>query len=387
MMNLLKLIKEDKETSTYPESLRKGMKTPAEGRYPFYSTSQLHHMLHIERKRTERSKKPFLLLLMDISKLIFKNQHNETVTIIEAALNLSLRETDIIGWYKSYHTMGVIITEIPEGTDNFTDIIIHKIYNRLRERLDPDIIKQITISFHLFPESNENMSLDEPFNIYLYPDLTHKSIGKTFSLGVKKVIDLVGSVTGLLLFSPIFIIIAAAIKLTSPGPVFFKQERVGQNGKIFPLLKFRSMKTNCDASTHKEYIKKFINDQNNCATEPGVFKLTNDSRITKVGNFLRKTSLDELPQIINVLKGDMSVVGPRPPIPYECELYDIWHRRRLLSCKPGITGLWQVTGRSRTTFDEMVRLDLQYIREWNLLLDLKIILKTPKAVIGGDGAM
>lgn len=387
MMNLLKLIKEDKETSTYPESLRKGMKTPAKGRYPFYSTSQLHHMLHIERKRTERSKKPFLLLLMDISKLIFKNQHNETVTIIEAALNLSLRETDIIGWYKSYHTMGVIITEIPEGTDNFTDIIIHKISNRLRERLDPDIIKQITISFHLFPESNENMSLDEPFNIYLYPDLTHKSIGKTFSLGVKKVIDLVGSVTGLLLFSPIFIIIAAAIKLTSPGPVFFKQERVGQNGKIFPLLKFRSMKTNCDASTHKEYIKKFINDQNNCATEPGVFKLTNDSRITKVGNFLRKTSLDELPQIINVLKGDMSVVGPRPPIPYECELYDIWHRRRLLSCKPGITGLWQVTGRSRTTFDEMVRLDLQYIREWNLLLDLKIILKTPKAVIGGDGAM
>ena len=135
------------------------------------------------------------------------------------------------------------------------------------------------------------------------------------------------------------------------------------------------------------YIKKYINDQKNCATEPGVFKLTNDSRITKVGSFIRKTSLDELPQFINVLKGDMSLVGPRPPIPYECELYDIWHRRRLLSCKPGITGLWQVTGRSRTTFDEMVRLDLKYIREWSLLLDLKILLMTPKAVIGGNGAM
>jgi lipopolysaccharide/colanic/teichoic acid biosynthesis glycosyltransferase len=114
--------------------------------------------------------------------------------------------------------------------------------------------------------------------------------------------------------------------------------------------------------------------------------LTNDSRITTVGHFLRKTSFDELPQLINVLKGDMSLVGPRPPIPYECDLYDIWHRRRLLSSKPGITGLWQVVGRSRTTFDEMVRLDLKYLREWSLLLDLKIILMTPKAMIGGSGA-
>ncbi len=231
------------------------------------------------------------------------------------------------------------------------------------------------------------MALDEPFNIFLYPDLTKKSIGKKIPIFIKKAIDLVGSATALLLFAPLFIAIALAVKLTSPGPVFFKQERVGLNGKIFPFLKFRSMKTNCDSKEHRDYIKKFINDQKNCATEPGVFKLTNDSRITKVGSFIRKTSLDELPQFINVLKGDMSLVGPRPPIPYECELYDIWHRRRLLSCKPGITGLWQVTGRSRTTFDEMVRLDLKYIREWSLLLDLKILLMTPKAVIGGDGAM
>ena len=123
------------------------------------------------------------------------------------------------------------------------------------------------------------------------------------------------------------------------------------------------------------------------SVEPGVFKLTNDSRITPIGQFLRKTSLDELPQLINVLRGDMSLVGPRPPIPYECELYDIWHRRRLISCKPGITGLWQVTGRSRTTFDEMVRLDLKYIREWSLLLDIKILFMTPKAVINGSGAL
>jgi lipopolysaccharide/colanic/teichoic acid biosynthesis glycosyltransferase len=121
--------------------------------------------------------------------------------------------------------------------------------------------------------------------------------------------------------------------------------------------------------------------------EPGVFKLTNDSRITPIGHFLRKSSLDELPQLINVLMGDMSLVGPRPPIPYECELYDIWHRQRLLSCKPGITGLWQVMGRSRTTFNEMVRLDLKYIREWDLWLDIKILFMTPKAVVNGSGAL
>jgi lipopolysaccharide/colanic/teichoic acid biosynthesis glycosyltransferase len=114
--------------------------------------------------------------------------------------------------------------------------------------------------------------------------------------------------------------------------------------------------------------------------------MKDDLRITSVGRWLRRTSLDELPQLINVLKGEMSLVGPRPPIPYECDLYDVWHRRRLLSCKPGITGLWQVLGRSRTTFDDMVRLDLKYINEWSLGLDLKILLKTPLAILSGDGA-
>jgi lipopolysaccharide/colanic/teichoic acid biosynthesis glycosyltransferase len=203
---------------------------------------------------------------------------------------------------------------------------------------------------------------------------------------MKNILDIAGSASALLLFAPLFLIIAAAIKSTSPGPVFFRQERVGLNGRTFLFYKFRSMKTNNDPLKHKEYIKKFINQQNYSAVEPGIFKLTNDSRITRVGHFIRKTSLDELPQLINVLKGDMSLVGPRPPIPYECDLYDIWHRRRLLSARPGITGLWQVMGRSRTTFDEMVRLDLKYLREWNLLLDLKILLMTPKAVISGGGA-
>src|SRR5690606_6323621 len=132
-------------------------------------------------------------------------------------LNSSLRETDIIGWYKNYHTIGIIFTEIQEVPDNFTDIIIHKIYNRLNRHLDPDLIKNISISFHLFPEPCGNMALDEPFNIFLYPDLTKKSIGKKIPIFIKKAIDLVGSATALLLFAPLFIAIALAVKLTSPG--------------------------------------------------------------------------------------------------------------------------------------------------------------------------
>ncbi len=355
--------------------------------HSFFSETHFRHMLRIERMRTERSKNPFLLLLIDASKLAVKFQQSNALDLVKTSLAPCLRETDIRGWYHTGQTFGIIFTDIPAGPDNFLDSIIQKIYARFCNQLDPDIIKNISISFHLFPEVNGSTTITETFNINLYPDLTQKSVGKHLSLAVKKCIDLLGSAIGLLMFSPIFLILAIAIKATSPGPVFFRQDRVGYNGKIFSFLKFRSMKANNDSSEHKAYITKYISDQQNAAVEPGVFKLTNDSRITPIGSFIRKTSLDELPQLINVLKGDMSLVGPRPPIPYECELYDIWHRRRLLSCKPGITGLWQVVGRSRTTFDEMVRLDLKYIREWSLWLDIKILLKTPKAVLGGSGAM
>jgi lipopolysaccharide/colanic/teichoic acid biosynthesis glycosyltransferase len=188
----------------------------------------------------------------------------------------------------------------------------------------------------------------------------------------------------------VFFVIAAAIKLTSRGPVLFRQQRIGEHGTAFTFLKFRSMYVNNDASQHKEYVRKLIAGQ--AAKQPtdgegeGIFKLTNDPRITAVGNFLRRTSLDELPQFINVLRGEMSLVGPRPPVPYEVEAYATWHRRRVLEAKPGITGLWQVQGRSRVGFDDMVRLDLHYARNCSPLLDLKILLQTPKAVIAGSGA-
>ena len=207
---------------------------------------------------------------------------------------------------------------------------------------------------------------------------------------MKRTMDVMGSLLALVLFSPIFLFIAVAIKTTSKGPIFFRQRRIGQHGKSFVFLKFRSMYVNNDAAVHKAYVQKLIagkaDKQPSDGNGEGVYKLTRDSRITRVGAFLRKTSLDELPQFINVLKGEMSLVGPRPPVPYEVEAYDIWHRRRLLEAKPGITGLWQVSGRSRVKFDDMVRLDLQYARTWSPWTDIKILLRTPGAVVLGEGA-
>lgn len=190
----------------------------------------------------------------------------------------------------------------------------------------------------------------------------------------------------MLVLSPIFLLIAVVVRLTSKGPILFRQQRVGQYGARFTFLKFRSMYVNNSAEIHKEYVKKLIAGTADQKGRDGVFKIVDDPRITPIGRFLRRTSLDELPQFLNVLRGDMSLVGPRPPLCYEVEAYDVWHRRRLLEARPGITGLWQVSGRCRTRFDEMVRLDLQYARKQSLALDLKILLRTPAAVLSGDGA-
>ena len=204
--------------------------------------------------------------------------------------------------------------------------------------------------------------------------------------------DIIGSGLALVIFVPVFLIIALAVKASSQGPVFFRQQRIGQYGRSFTFLKFRSMYVHNDSSVHKEYVMQLIagqaqrNPPNGNGDGAGVYKLTNDARITRVGAFLRRSSLDELPQLLNVLRGEMSLVGPRPAIPYEVAAYQTWHRQRVLEVKPGITGLWQVSGRCRVKFDEMVRLDLRYAKAWSPWLDMKILLRTPLAVLVGDGA-
>ena len=206
---------------------------------------------------------------------------------------------------------------------------------------------------------------------------------------LKRVSDIAVAAIALFIVSPLLAFIAALIKLDSKGKIFFRQERVGMDGRVFLCYKFRSMRQDADEDVHREaYEKNIVGEVTaNVGDEaaPVYGKVKNDPRVTRAGKFLRRSSLDELPQLFNVLIGDMSIVGPRPPIPYEVEAYKLWHRKRL-DMKPGITGLWQVSGRNRLTFDEMVRTDLFYIENWSLWLDLKIILLTLPAVFRGDGA-
>jgi exopolysaccharide biosynthesis polyprenyl glycosylphosphotransferase len=204
---------------------------------------------------------------------------------------------------------------------------------------------------------------------------------------LKRTSDILISALAVLLLFPLWLLIALLIKLDSRGPVFYSQERVGMDGRLFLVFKFRTMAAGADSEVHREYQRAFIAgraEANLSDDGKPTYKLLGDARITRIGKLLRRTSLDEVPQLLNVLMGDMSIVGPRPPIPYEVEAYELWHRKRL-DMKPGLTGLWQVSGRNRLPFEEMVRLDLFYIENWSLLLDLKIILRTGFVMIGREG--
>jgi exopolysaccharide biosynthesis polyprenyl glycosylphosphotransferase len=202
---------------------------------------------------------------------------------------------------------------------------------------------------------------------------------------VKRGMDILVSLAILIFLVPLFLIVVLLIRLDSPGPAVFRQKRVGRNGREFVLYKFRSMKSGCDANVHRDYVTKLILDKESSNGENGCYKLEHDTRITRIGRVLRKTSLDELPQLVNVLKGEMSLVGPRPALAYEVDIYKPWYAGRLLA-KPGMTGLWQVGGRSEKNFDEMVELDLKYIKRWSLWLDVKILLKTVRVVLKRQGA-
>jgi lipopolysaccharide/colanic/teichoic acid biosynthesis glycosyltransferase len=347
-------------------------------------------MISLERKRSERSQRPFVLLLIDTGRDRAGDKQGRVLLDMLSALQAATRETDFTGWYTTNSVVGVMFTEIVLDNNAVLSTILSRIGSLLRERLDTDQFSRIKFSFHVFPDDWDSEDPERPSNPTLYPDLEKRQESNRLGRATKRLIDVLGSVALLVLLSPVFFVIAAAIKLTSRGPILFRQQRIGEHGTPFTFLKFRSMYVNNDSSEHKEYVRKLIAGQaakqGTNGSGEGVFKLTNDPRITPAGNFLRRTSLDELPQFFNVLRGDMSLVGPRPPLSYEVEAYATWHRRRLLEAKPGITGLWQIHGRSRVGFDDMVRLDLRYARNSSPWLDLKILMQTPKAVIAGNGA-
>lgn len=200
----------------------------------------------------------------------------------------------------------------------------------------------------------------------------------------KRMIDLALALIVLTIAGPLITVIAVLIATTSRGAIFFRQERIGLGGRRFTMLKFRTMRVDADESVHREYVLSMVRDTPRDAKCVGAFKLTSDARVTRIGALLRKTSLDELPQFLNVLVGDMSVVGPRPPLPYEVEQYDDWQMERL-SSRPGITGLWQVSGRNRMSYVDMCRLDIDYLRSWSLARDVAIIIRTPWVMFSNSG--
>ncbi|HTF69793.1 MAG TPA: sugar transferase [Edaphobacter sp.] len=341
-------------------------------------------MLRLERRRTERSGKQFMLVLIsgddfqtDLGGLLIQN--------VVAAISSNTRETDLLGWYEQDATLGLLMTEIGQADAETIDTIIQKISLAVQRAVNSEAYRRLTLVFRVFPQEIAKLS-NEDEHVTLYPDVSSRHGSKRRGRLLKRGMDISGSLFALIAFSPAFLLISLLVKLTSKGPVLFRQKRVGQFGKEFTFFKFRTMDADNDPQIHREYVTKLIAGGGDLGQGNGIYKLVNDPRVTPLGRFLRKTSLDELPQFVNVLMDDMSLVGPRPPLPYEYERYQTWHKRRVLELKPGLTGLWQIEGRSRTTFDGMVRMDIRYANIRSLWLDVKIVMQTPAAMFSGRGA-
>jgi lipopolysaccharide/colanic/teichoic acid biosynthesis glycosyltransferase len=332
-----------------------------------------------ERKRADRSSETFLLALVRLP-------GNAVVAraVIEG-LSAGKRETDVIGWFSTNAIVGVILPDI-ELQD--VSVVVRAIEARFRgeiaKRLPVGAMTGLSIEMRVHTKFSRGG--DEEYG--LVDSLIVPAAPGRVGVVAKRALDIIGSLALLIASAPLFLLIAALVKLGSKGPVFFRQTRIGEREKPFTMLKFRTMRTDVNHALHQEFVTKFIKSSGGLAqpANDAPFKIARDPRVTRIGRFLRRTSLDELPQFINVLRGDMSLVGPRPPLQYEVDQYQAWHRRRVTEARPGITGLWQVKGRSRTTFDEMVRLDLRYAKASSFWTDIRILLATPAAVISGKGA-
>jgi lipopolysaccharide/colanic/teichoic acid biosynthesis glycosyltransferase len=342
--------------------------------------------LHRERRRADRNSQALGLLVMSAADADLFDSSATWQGFVNG-LVAAKRDTDVIGWFERGSSIGILLPDIASPDSALAAGLDARVRRQLSRFLGPTTTDSIVTRFHFYPELS--VASDEATGILPLPVAPPTRTWRDlFYETTKRAIDIVGSAAMLVVLAPVLLITAALVKLKSPGPVFFRQKRVGQMMKPFTMLKFRTMHVNADSRIHQEYVSSLINAK--AAAPHGgdqVFKLTADPRVTPVGRILRKTSIDELPQLINVLRGEMSLVGPRPPLQYEVDQYQRWHCRRVLDAKPGLTGLWQVAGRSRTTFDDMVRLDLRYARTRSLWADIKILLATPGAVIAGKGAV
>lgn len=343
-------------------------------KFGFLDQRSFRQTLIYERKRSERSKRPLVLLLMDLhDKNIKSFFYKRKIIYLMRSVYNNVRETDIIGWYEYNRTIGVIFTETQILS---SEIIKERLKNSIRKKGSGTQTRVLT-----FP-SNDNDKNDENSELF-YPEEDQDG-KKKIDLVITRILDVSISLLVILLLLPVFLIISLIIKIDSSGPVLFKQKRIGIKGKVFTLYKFRTMYINNNDSIHRKYVSSLIKGEVNSGA--GVYKITDDPRVTKIGRFLRKSSFDEFPQFLNVFWGDMAIVGPRPAIPYETDVYQSWHWRRIMECKPGITGLWQVYGRSKTTFDGMVRMDIKYLKRKSIFKNMILILKTPAALLFARGA-
>ena len=345
--------------------------------------------LEREKRRSDRSKAPLSLVLFQLD-----NDARRTVAFLDVVHRVT-RETDVVG-----HVGNDLIALLcPDTGASGIRSALRKI-EASAQGLEVKTIEVVTHPAMLFDRISAGELSREPAAptdasgdaIRLTPTyVSDRPERKAHGYALKRIIDVTGAIVGVVLLSPLMLLAALAVGLTSRGPIIFRQTRLGQDGMPFTFYKFRSMFTGADDRVHRAYVAALIDGKPDPRESSGdakqrLYKLQADPRITPVGRFIRKTSIDELPQLFNVLRGEMSLVGPRPPIPYEAASYQAWHLRRLLSAKPGITGLWQVEGRSKVSFDEMVRMDLRYIRDCSLDMDLRILAKTVKVVLRCEGA-
>jgi lipopolysaccharide/colanic/teichoic acid biosynthesis glycosyltransferase len=332
-----------------------------------------------ERKLADRFEGAFAVLLITLDR---RRLDKTTVQQLAEAMLQASTGADVIGWFEQDVVLGLIRSVAPVDLEDAATALTAAVRRDVDRIVTPFLAPACTFRCETYSSQSDTVAPSSlaPGSLWQHPRYLAR-------MAAKRALDLFGSLACLIAFAPIFLVVAAVVKLTSKGTVLFRQQRVGRAGRPFMMLKFRTMHVGTDERIHKDYVESLIQQgpAATSGTDP-VFKLVNDPRITSVGAFLRRSSLDELPQLLNVLRGEMSLVGPRPPIPYEVACYKSWHRRRVLEAKPGMTGLWQVTGRSRTTFDDMVRLDLRYVATCSFWTDVKILLATPRAVLSGSGA-
>ena len=335
--------------------------------------------LHREKRRSERSGSALSLVLYQANDQTAQDSHHAD-RLLEL-LHSAKRETDLLG-HLGDGMIAVLCADTGErGITSFMRKVDARAgtlpFSAVASTYPDDLVEQLAKGARTQPA----------FQPFLVAGESHQG-DRAYSL--KRCLDFAGALVAICLLGPLMLVAAAVIALTSRGPIIFKQTRLGKGGIPFTFYKFRSMVLNGDDGAHREFVASLIKGDPAQGTEPAdkpaPYKLQADPRVTPIGRFIRKTSIDELPQLFNVLNGDMSLVGPRPPIPYEAAHYQPWHLRRIQTVNPGITGVWQVEGRSKVTFNDMVRMDIRYIRDCSLAMDLKILFKTILVVVRGDGA-